>query len=433
LLESCIELEPGDRPADAAALADQLGHLLKGAAVQEATPDPTQLLEAEVERRILAMMEAAMGAEAGRQQFAIVKTAAAQMEKAMGAGAGRQYLATVEKGFADHAAMRITAVEKALADALPGARELPPDLRGPAAALIDNNIAAMTAAAETLARSKDPLAWETLVGLDVGRPEIKRHSAAALDRLVTSADINAVSPRVAEKMIEVLGRRRGTRALEMLRAALCHANPNVRRAALDALEQRGVGPTTDEERRLRALVAEDWDELRKLGVGDTILHLARQLRDPDGHCRAKAVEALGKLGDVRGVEPLIAALEDEAEQIRGYAAEAPAKLGDRRAVPALIEALHDHDVWVRKRIAEALGKLGDPRALDGLGQLLEDLDVSVREAGVWAIAQIGGAAAVPHLTRALEDTSPEVRETATAGLTKYRGAEDCEKRNTAKN
>lgn len=57
--------------------------------------------------------------------------------------------------------------------------------------------------------------------------------------------------------------------------------------------------------------------------------------------RQPAAEALGKLGDVRAVNPLIAALKDKQWDVRLTAAEALGKLKDTRAVEPLITALKD--------------------------------------------------------------------------------------------
>ncbi len=66
------------------------------------------------------------------------------------------------------------------------------------------------------------------------------------------------------------------------------------------------------------------------------------LRQEEGKtCLYAAV--LGMLGDTRAVEPLIAALENENDRVCGYAAEALGKLGDARAVEPLIAALKNRE------------------------------------------------------------------------------------------
>ena len=77
-----------------------------------------------------------------------------------------------------------------------------------------------------------------------------------------------------------------------------------------------------------------------------------------------AAEALGRIGDARAVDPLIAALRDEDIYVVRSAAEALGRIGDARAVDPLIAALRDEDVV--RSAAEALGRIGDARAVDAL-------------------------------------------------------------------
>jgi len=106
-------------------------------------------------------------------------------------------------------------------------------------------------------------------------------------------------------------------------------------------------------------------------------------------------EALGKLGDARAVEPLIAALRDGVWGVRSRAAEALGKIGNRRAVEPVIAALKDSDfsMWTA---AEALGALGDARAVESLIVGLKD--PWIRREAAEALRRIGtpeALAAVP--------------------------------------
>lgn len=70
-----------------------------------------------------------------------------------------------------------------------------------------------------------------------------------------------------------------------------------------------------------------------------------------------AAIALGKLGDVRVIEPLLQALTDEHFLVRWEAAKALGELGDVRAVKPLLHALQDHHV--QEAAIEALEKFRD--------------------------------------------------------------------------
>ncbi|MCD4684978.1 MAG: HEAT repeat domain-containing protein [Anaerolineae bacterium] len=111
--------------------------------------------------------------------------------------------------------------------------------------------------------------------------------------------------------------------------------------------------------------------------------------------RYNVVEALGKLGDVRAVEPLIVALRDENMDVRRNAAEALGLIGDARAVEPLITALEGEDKWVCSRVAQALGQLGDVRAVKPLIAALHDWDRYVRRRAIKALGQIGEPAVEP--------------------------------------
>jgi HEAT repeat protein len=113
----------------------------------------------------------------------------------------------------------------------------------------------------------------------------------------------------------VLGRTRNPAAVPHLVGLLEHRDPNVAQAAIEALAQ------------LRATVA----------VGSLVKTL-----DRDPWLRFAAVAALGEIGDVQAVGPLVGLLADES---------------------------------IRLGVIEALGKIGSPEALGALAQLLrEDQD-----------------------------------------------------------
>ncbi len=66
------------------------------------------------------------------------------------------------------------------------------------------------------------------------------------------------------------------------------------------------------------------------------------------------------IGDVRAVEPLIAALRDPFESVCEHAAKALGEIGDARAISPLIAILHDFRPNVSKYAANALAKVGTP-------------------------------------------------------------------------
>ncbi|MGB2842281.1 MAG: HEAT repeat domain-containing protein [Halobacteriota archaeon] len=162
----------------------------------------------------------------------------------------------------------------------------------------------------------------------------------------------------------------------------------------------------------------------------------------DLEVRINAEKALGDVGDIRAVVPLIQALKDENWRVRSEAARALGKIKGALAVETLVHALEDEDSDVRKRAAAALGNIGEP-AVEPLIHALKDEDSDVRKRVTVALDKIGwtpgddtershyliakkewaeltrlGEPAVEPLIQALEDESWEVRKRAAEVLGK---------------
>lgn len=82
------------------------------------------------------------------------------------------------------------------------------------------------------------------------------------------------------------------------------------------------------------------------------------LRDGDAEVRARAAQALGKVGDVGAVVPLAGALSDTAWFVRLHAARALGILRHASAIRSLVAALTDESWQVRATAAESLRRLG---------------------------------------------------------------------------
>jgi HEAT repeat protein len=87
----------------------------------------------------------------------------------------------------------------------------------------------------------------------------------------------------------------------------------------------------------------------------------------DDHLVHGAIRALGSIGDVTAVDPLLELLQTHSDPgARSGAGHALGELRDRKAVAALASALNDTDIYVRSSVVEALEKIGDQRALKPL-------------------------------------------------------------------
>jgi HEAT repeat protein len=135
--------------------------------------------------------------------------------------------------------------------------------------------------------------------------------------------------------------------------------------------------------------------------------------------RKSTVDALGKIGDVRAVDALLALLADKqaGNDIWRATADALGKIGDVRAVDALLALLADMQAGdvIRKSTVKALGKIGDGRAVDAL---LESDDI--RKSTVKALGKLGGEKALAVVRELLNDSNSEMRRAALGALSQNR-------------
>jgi HEAT repeat protein len=101
-----------------------------------------------------------------------------------------------------------------------------------------------------------------------------------------------------------------------------------------------------------------------------------------------AAEALGYIGDARGVNPLLLLLHDSSDELREIAAEALGRIGDARAFESILPLLKDENEWVRRAAAVALGDLGDHRAVEPLSEALQDENAVVQDAAFEALKKL---------------------------------------------
>ncbi|HOX06386.1 MAG TPA: HEAT repeat domain-containing protein, partial [Planctomycetota bacterium] len=111
--------------------------------------------------------------------------------------------------------------------------------------------------------------------------------------------------------------------------------------------------------------------------------LAAALHDPEATVRAKAAEALGRIGDRSAIEALTAALNDPSRAVQAQAAGALLELGAPLGFEGLLAALENEDIEIRLRAVLGLRALGDERAIAPLEQCAKNnryLEVFVNDA-----------------------------------------------------
>ena len=126
--------------------------------------------------------------------------------------------------------------------------------------------------------------------------------------------------------------------------------------------------------------------------------------------------ALGRIGDARAVEPLIACIEDAGEtaSLRNWVIEALWMIGDRRAFDTVYEATFDEDL--ADAALSALGSFGDRRAITRVAPLVRSECWCDRYNAVWALSDLRDRAAVPYLLRLAGDPDGSVCRVAAVGL-----------------
>jgi HEAT repeat protein len=223
------------------------------------------------------------------------------------------------------------------------------------------------------------------------------HDSSATDQLarILAVDPDPVVRRAAATALGRIERPESSKAL-----LGCLADAEVGHAAASALARLSVPPI----RELVALLDEGVPAQRRvaaialgqLAAFDVVDALLNALHDDDPDVRAAIIDALGRQRSGRALQPLLAVLGDEEERgaLRARAVRALGAIGDPAAVGALLDALSDDVEAVRLRAAEALGRLGDERAVSALSEVVRrDQNPEVRSVSVEALGAIGRPAA----------------------------------------
>lgn len=238
-------------------------------------------------------------------------------------------------------------------------------------------------AAGMLARVKDPAGGAPLVGLLRDEDESVRKAAAIaleqmagiLDEQAAAALVDALHESADDARRQLVTRLLGVvpNAVVPLSAMLKHPEEKVRVTSATILEHL-LDPRSAE-----AFVDAMGDPvlcevavrtLKKLdAIRERIDRTFDALREVEGSAEreeARMATVIDLLGIGRpSVEILIEYLEDEDWLVREAAADLLGKIGDIRAVEPLMERLrNDKDTGVKELAAKSLGLIGDPRPVD---------------------------------------------------------------------
>lgn len=132
---------------------------------------------------------------------------------------------------------------------------------------------------------------------------------------------------------------------------------------------------------------------------------------PDGPMYDEAIRALGLLGDERAAHVVHTAFEEGRTE--GAFAEALAAMQGRAVLDELLELADSDEPHVRRTVATDLVRLGSPAAAEAVAALLVDPDEGVRSTAREALAWTVDEETADEIVSGLEDPSPETRSWTT--------------------
>ncbi|NTX52264.1 HEAT repeat domain-containing protein [Myxococcus sp. CA039A] len=223
---------------------------------------------------------------------------------------------------------------------------------------------------------------------------------------------------------------------EPLSLALASLAPDVARAALDELAERGDAAKPRITAALNSPLADvrryAFELLEKLSPAGSLEPLLAALGSEHADLRVGVIERLAGANDSRVTEALGRAMASEHEDLRLRASELLAWRGDDRAVEVLASFLRSETSAVAKRASEALARLATPSAVSALAaRVAVATEANERLRLVAALGQTKRAEALDVLARrSTEDDTSAVRVACVAAAMNIAGT-DVKKRDAA--
>jgi HEAT repeat protein len=253
--------------------------------------------------------------------------------------------------------------------------------------------------------------WWTRLRLKSADPQVRIGAAHAL---AAAGEIRAVPA-----LIKALEDNPGEEWHALVEALGTIGHPSATDALIAALK----GQTHRTKSRIGKVArGEDLSEYKAIAKAlaavstDSPGHLIGLLDSEDKDVRRWAAFALGRTGNHKALDPLVARLQDNRSEVRQAAARALGDLGTPRAVPALILLVTGKDPETRRAAVEALGAIGAAESIDALGAAARDLNEPLQLAALEALRRIGGLRAGWKIRALLETGRKSVREAASAAL-----------------
>lgn len=246
---------------------------------------------------------------------------------------------------------------------------------------------------------------------NIAKLQAKKDVDGLVKALAYTKDWNV--PSAAAKALGEIG---DTRAVEPLVILLTEEIEFP--VAAEALDKLGWRPDNGAAGAAYWVAKHDWDRCVEIGASAVEVLVAVLDKRSFTSCWA-AAEALGKIGDARAVEPLIAALRAPRDP------NADANYESLRAsgFEALGAAMRDTPALMRAGAAEALGRISDVRAVEPLKAATRDRDDAVRQAATAALGMMGEPSAVAPVVTAPKGEREPLAEPVPSPPTSINGAE----------
>ncbi len=254
-----------------------------------------------------------------------------------------------------------------------------------------------------------------------GGPKSLAPSDETVDSLLTK--LQSVLPDIRWDAADQLSRRRDPRAVDALIRAMHDPSGTVRVCvmasalgklkdprALSALTEAAFDPVN---RDLRLCAIRSLGMIKDPSVVPKLIE-ALEIRNTP----VAAADAIARMGDERGVNPIIQAAADP--NLRLWMISALGELGSPKAGVFLRQAEQDEKKSIRNAAIEARWKITQLSSPDSLGAMMETLQNEPSPTRrMWAafrLGEQGKAQAVPALLHALGDAKKDVRGRAAAAL-----------------
>jgi HEAT repeat protein len=214
-------------------------------------------------------------------------------------------------------------------------------------------------------------------------------------------------PRAVEAVIRAMRDPKGTIRVCVMASALGHLRDP---RALGALTEAVFDPRN---RDLRLCAIQSLGMIGERSAVPTLIAALQANNTP-----VAAANAIARLGDERGVLPIIAAAADPQKRL--WMIMALGELGSARALPWLRSLGTGQKAAVRHAVQEAqwkIAQLSTGRPVDALTDVLaNDTFASHRRWAAFRLGELENAEAVPVLMQALDDNNRDVRGRAAAAL-----------------